>query len=107
MTLLPASASEEARLIAVVVLPSDGDGLVTRIDVERASWRREADSVAPSVRYASIVDGESDSGASAPAPCARASFGMRARIGRPYSRRSCSSRRSRGASAWGGDAPPR
>ena len=81
--MLPASASDDARLIAVVVLPSDGDGLVTRIDVEPASWPREAASVARSVRYASIVDGDSDSGASAPAPCARASFGMRARIGRP------------------------
>src|SRR3954464_10467700 len=29
ITLLPASASDDARLIAVVDLPSDGDGLVT------------------------------------------------------------------------------
>src|SRR3954451_25295297 len=83
ITLLPASASELARLIALVVLPSDGDGLVTRIDVAPTSRPREAASVARNVRYASIVLGESISGASAPAPWARLSFGMRARIGRP------------------------
>jgi hypothetical protein len=46
--------------MAVVVLPSDGEGLVTRIEVERASWPRDAESVARSVRDASIVDGDSD-----------------------------------------------
>ena len=49
ITLLPASASEEARLIAVVVLPSDGDGLVT--STAGAPWGcrgTDAASVAPS-----------------------------------------------------------
>ena len=50
ITLLPASASDEARLIAVVVLPSDGDGPVTRIERLLPSSRRWAASVARSVR---------------------------------------------------------
>jgi hypothetical protein len=49
--LLPASASEEARLIAEVVLPSEGEGLVTRIaGVSIFDPRRVAASVARSVR---------------------------------------------------------
>src|SRR3954468_8162470 len=83
ITLLPASASDDARLIALVVLPSEGLELVTRIEGDPCSRPRLAASVARSVRYASIVLGESISGARAPAPCARLSFGMRARIGSP------------------------
>ena len=50
ITVLPASASEDARLIAVVVLPSDGEGLVTRT-AGASVWapRRDAASVARSV----------------------------------------------------------
>ena len=80
---MPASASDDARLIAVVVLPSLGDELVTRIDVAPACLPREAASVARSVLYDSIVAGESCSGASAWWLCALESLGMRARIGRP------------------------
>ena len=50
ITLLPASASEDARLIAVVDLPSDGDGLVTSTAGAPVTPTRDAARMALSVR---------------------------------------------------------
>ena len=62
ITRLPASASEEARLIAVVVLPSEGDGPVTRMERLSLSARRWAASIVRSVLKDSSVVGDSSPG---------------------------------------------
>ena len=109
--------------MAVVVLPSDGEGPVTSTERLAPSVGFEAAIMARSVLKASMVPGESCPGDSAlrcrrrgPRPSrrrsptvkvrARRSRGMRPRIGRLNSSRSCSSRRSRGSTACRAKAPP-
>ena len=57
MTLLPAAASEVARLTAVVVLPSEGEEPVTRITRAASPWFRVCTARVPAERSVGLGGG--------------------------------------------------
>ena len=88
-------------MTAVVVLPSEAEGPVTRITSarRRCRWRDGGERRAQRAVGLDAVGGERSRVERLVLRALRL-LGIRARIGSRYSRRSCSSRRSRGSRTW-------